>query len=540
MKSLRTMTMAGCVLALAGCGNESLELSTYESEAAAFAQRKADTLYFLDLVAKSPLPYVKLNFADDRHFRFALNRLEAGGRTPENAPELYDGIQEARELALAHRGPSDVEMPSGYSHLIANILQEPSKPDRITTDAFTTTQGGSPKTYIDVVMTNGDTGTLLGEQIVEEETNEGTNLTARTQGDMPTGKGSTGHVIVDSFACSDADGTTKCSVSSVGTHLKKPGKLLAPYDQTLPGVPLDGMITVCLNRSWLYDAYDCEYAMEGTGGNIIFPFKGEMEFDGDITKIKKAWLEMSLANNGGACRPQLDFLSYIKQDVSRPGFITWDIPKASFGKNCFSHQADVNININVQVDINLDGTNISGLGTISSQTDNGNATIPEIQFASSCLAAGTQIRLSDGQLEAVEQLDQTDRVLADTDGLQLSIMDLSLGVEDVPMIRLEDSLGHSLLLTEGHPVVTLDGLKRADALTLGDMVRTEAGAALLTKVSYERYDGTVHNLKLGSSAERRLIGNEDTTFFANGILVGDGRLQAELEFSGPEFAGSRR
>lgn len=538
MKSLRTMTMAGCVLALAGCGTELAELTAYESEAAALAQRKADTLYFRDLVAKSPLPYVKLNFADDRHFRFALARLQAGGRTPENAPELYDGIFAAREKALAHRGAPDAEMPAGYSHLIANILQDYSNPDRITTDAFTTTQGGSPNAFIDVAMF-AKSGDQLGKQVVEEETDEGTNLTARTQGDLPTGQGNSGFVIVDSFACSDADGDTKCSTSSIGTNLKKPGKLLAPYDQSLPGVPIDGMITVCLNRSWLYDAYDCEYTMDNTGGNILFPFKGEMAFDGDITQIKKGWLEMSLANNGGACRPQLDFLSYIKKDVSRPGYITWDIPKANFGKNCFSHQADVNININVQVEINLNGTNIDGLGTISSQAG-GNATIPEIQFASSCLAAGTQVRLANGQLEAVEQIDQTDRVRADTDGLELSVMDLSLGVEDIPMIRLEDSLGHSLLLTEGHPVVTVDGLKRADALTLGDLVRTEAGEAVLTRVAYETYDGTVHNLKLGSPAERRLINHDDTTFFANGILVGDGRLQAELEFSGPEFAGSRR
>lgn len=529
MKSLRMMAVAGCVLALSGCGEEQdgLELSSAESlEKAPVAldqQLFEDVRYMRGLVEKSSEPFVMINFADDRQFRYALNRLKAAGKTPDNAPELFEGIFEARDRALLTRQIDAA--PETYNHLIANILQDSKNADRITTDAYSTIKGGAATSYLDIIMYDGTTGAVLGDQFVEEQKSAGTDMNVRTAGTLAKDQGGKRYVIVDSFSCNDTTGEVRCSTSSVGTHLKLPGKLQAPVDQQLPGVPLDGMLTVCLNRSWLYDAYDCEYKMDGTGGNIVFPLKGEMNFEGAITKVKKAYVALGLANNGGACKPSLDFLKNVIIDGSR---VRWDIPVANFGRNCFSHQADVNINIGVEVDVNLNGTNISGFGTISSQASDSNATIPQIQFASSCLAKGTEIRLADGSLLPVERVGQDMRVLADVDGLALSVTDMSIGVEDVPMLRLEDSFGHSLLLTEGHPVMTEEGPQRADALRLGDVLFTEQGPALLTSIGYEVYDGSVHNLKLGNAVERKLVGDEPAAFFANGILVGDGRVQLEL------------
>lgn len=529
MKSFRMMAVAGCVLALSGCGEEQdeLDLSSPESQEKAPVsleqQLFEDVRYMRGLVERSEAPFVMINFADDRQFRYALNRLKAAGKTPDNAPELFEGIFEARDRALLTRQADAA--PDTYNHLIANILQDSQNTDRIITDAYSTIKGGAATSYLDIIMYDGITGAILGDQYVEEQKSAGTDMNVRTAGTLAKDLGSKRYVIVDSFSCNDTTGEVRCSTSSVGTHLKLPGKLQAPVDQTLPGVPLDGMLTVCLNRSWLYDAYDCEYKMDNTGGNIVFPLKGEMNFEGVITKVKKAYVALGLANNGGACKPSLDFLKNVVIDGSR---VRWDIPSANFGRNCFSHQADVNINIGVEVDVNLNGTNISGFGTISSQASDSNATIPQIQFASSCLAKGTEVRLADGSLMAVEQVGQDVRVLADIDGLALSVTDMSIGVEDVPMIRLEDSFGHSLLLTEGHPVMTEDGPQRADALRLGDVVLTEQGPALLTSIGYEVYDGSVHNLKLGNAAERKLVGDEPAAFFANGIMVGDGRLQLEL------------
>lgn len=534
MKFMRVMMMAGCALALVGCGDETDELdlngSGQEDSALSVQEtRLSDLEYMRSLVKASKDPWVMIDLADERQYRFVVNRLMENGRTPDNRPELFEKLSEARDMAI--QGKSLPQAQDSYAHLIANILQSPNNSDKIETDAFSTVRGGAPASYIDVSMYSG-TGALLGEQVQKEASNEGASMVVHTGGILPAKTGDQGYVIVDSMAYNDSSGFLETSFSSIETHLKKPGKLQAPFDQALPGVPLDGIITVCLNRSWLYDAYDCEYKMDNTGGNILFPLKGEIPFDGTVTKIVKAWIQLSLANNGGSCKPSLDFTSQVSIDPTTKDRVKWDIPKANFGRNCFAHQADVNINIGIQVDVNLGGTtNVGGFGSISSQSTNSNATIPEIQFASSCLAAGTEVRMADGSLTPVEKVGQESRVLSDVDGLALTVMDLSLGVEDVPMLRLEDNLGHSLLLTEGHPVVTVDGVKRADELQPGELVHTEDGVALLTKVNYEVYDGTVHNLKLGNPAERKLVDTNATTFFANGFMVGDGRMQADIAWN---------
>lgn len=528
MKLMRVM-LAGMTLTLVGCAEEGDEL-LLNGEAQDLQQTKiSDLEYMRSLVKASPDPWVNIDLADDRQYRFVYNRLIEHGRSPESRPELFEQLAESREMAL--QGKTVPKAADSYAHLIADILQSPSNADRIDTDAYSTVRGGAPTSYIDVAMYSG-TGATLGEQVQEKANNEGASMTIRTGGVLPAKTGDQGFVIVDSMAYNDSSGFLETSFSSIETHLKKPGKMMQPVDQSLPGVPLDGIVTVCLNRSWLYDAYDCEYRMDNTGGNILFPLKGEIQFDGTITKVVKAWMQLSMANNGGSCRPNLDFTSMVSIDPNLRDRVKWDIPQANFGRNCFSHQADVNINIGIQVDINLsNNTNMSGFGSISSQTTNSNATIPQIQFASSCLAAGTEVRMADGSLTAVESVGQESRVLSDVDGLALTVMDLSLGVEDVPMLRLEDNLGHSLLLTEGHPVVTVDGVKRADELQPGELVRTEDGVALLTSVRYEVYDGTVHNLKLGNAAERKLVDNNSTTFFANGFMVGDGRMQADIAWN---------
>lgn len=526
--TLQILSVAGCVLALSGCGDETDEMSLETSAMSPKATVLSDLEYMRSIAHASAEPGVRIDFSDFRQYRFVMDRLKSTGRTFATEPELFEELAHARQLALEGRMPEASNDTS--AHMIANILQDPSDVDRISVDAFATVRGGAPTSYLDVSIFS-DTGAQIGETIVEQRYNEGTNMKARVTGKMPSGKGNTGYVIVDTLACNNATGVQECSIDSVGTNLKKPGRLQAPFDQQLPGVPLDGIITVCLNRSWLYDAYDCEYKQDNTGGNILFPLKGEMDFDGDITKLKKAWIKLSMANNGGSCKPSLDFTSQLQLDPNVKGRVKWNIPTANFGRNCFAHQADVNINIGIEVDVNLNGeTNLSGFGTISSQASSSNATIPQIQFANSCLAAGTMIRMADGSQVAVEKVGQEDRVLSDVDGLALSVMDLSLGIEDVPMIRLEDNLGHSLLLTDGHPVISVDGVKRADELEPGELVYTEDGVALLTKVSFEVYDGSVHNFKLGNGFERKLIGAEETTLFANGFMVGDGRIQADIAF----------
>src|SRR5271155_4559723 len=69
----------------------------------------------------------------------------------------------------------------------------------------------------------------------------------------------------------------------------------------------------------------------------------------------------------------------------------------------------------------------------------------------------------------------------------------------------------------------------AKLLTEGDVVQTAEGPSRLRTVGREAFSGTVWNLTVdpvnGDAAKTA------TTFYANGILVGDGHMQHDLELA---------
>jgi hypothetical protein len=68
-------------------------------------------------------------------------------------------------------------------------------------------------------------------------------------------------------------------------------------------------------------------------------------------------------------------------------------------------------------------------------------------------------------------------------------------------------------------------------LNVGDVVMTKDGPSELVQVERQSYDGKVYNLKVGSPTESLDIGPDQTTFYANGFLVGDGQIQTKYEMA---------
>ncbi|MFT3771818.1 MAG: Hint domain-containing protein [Minicystis sp.] len=140
--------------------------------------------------------------------------------------------------------------------------------------------------------------------------------------------------------------------------------------------------------------------------------------------------------------------------------------------------------------------------------------------------------MADGATRPIESIHDGDLVLTpNAEGdLRLTISDTAKGFEVVPMVRIEDERGHSLLMTEMHPIKVVGrGMVMAKYLQTGDMVETKEGPSHLVKVARESYDGAVHNLKVGSSAEVQNLGQDQTVVYANGFLVGDGQIQSRYE-----------
>jgi hypothetical protein len=97
------------------------------------------------------------------------------------------------------------------------------------------------------------------------------------------------------------------------------------------------------------------------------------------------------------------------------------------------------------------------------------------------------------------------------------------------MVQIVDDKGHSLMLTETHPVITSEGVLPAGELRTGLGVQTESGPAVIIDVERVRYDDAVYNLSLGTASELSTLDANDRTMFAGGIRVGDNEMQTDLQ-----------
>jgi hypothetical protein len=129
----------------------------------------------------------------------------------------------------------------------------------------------------------------------------------------------------------------------------------------------------------------------------------------------------------------------------------------------------------------------------------------------------------------IEQIKVGDKVVANKSGLVLTVTDISRGGETKPLVRLRDSSGNDVRLTEQHPVITASGkVVPAVSLKVKDRVRTQSGTTTLIAIERIPYDGQVYNLTLGVHEELAKLGENERTMFAGGFLVGDNAMQGEL------------
>jgi intein/homing endonuclease len=144
------------------------------------------------------------------------------------------------------------------------------------------------------------------------------------------------------------------------------------------------------------------------------------------------------------------------------------------------------------------------------------------------MAEGSMIQMADGSLKPIEFVKIGDRIANPHHPGEkaLTVMDTAKGTESVPMVRIQDRAGRSLLLTEMHPMPTVNrGMVQAKRLKVGDQVFTHSGISQLVNVKREAFNGKVYNLKVGSDSELQELREDETVVYANGFLVGDGRLQ---------------
>lgn len=202
---------------------------------------------------------------------------------------------------------------------------------------------------------------------------------------------------------------------------------------------------------------------------------------------------------------------YIQYEMTK----SWNIPFEESG-NWDLHDFSYELSINCTLLIGERETNRTYF--ISSTKAEGKSCltkIPNITMKWGCLAEGTQIIMDDGTQKAVEDICVHDRVKTGSNSAE--VINMWRGTQD-DCIRITADNGRELIMTEGHPILTECGWKRAGTLTIQDVLKTESGSAEICGISRVPEEIRVVNPETGGKP-----------VYANGFIVGDFNIQNSLE-----------
>jgi hypothetical protein len=557
----------------ASVGQREQHLGRYaQLSAAELATYKTDMKHLHSLM-RPDVP-VRLNLADDAQYRFVLTRMKLAGKNAQNAPHLFELIEKRRQQHLKRNprrglapGAEYVTSTDDGARVAMHFLEATSLVGTSGASAANSTfPEGSYYTYVDTAVYDAG-GLPLSDLGLVEEFDGGYNTNILIPADLSqsaiTGytfdsykMEDTAEGFEDSYVVSRA-GTPEGSASRVETP-DVVAQVRAPADRAYN----DGIVSICLDRSWL--VHDCDYDLKGEA-TVKVPLEGSLRINSNhhfsqdaINRIRTeldqgrtgdgyGHIKLLLATIGGACnvKPGTTLQASMRAFWHRTSLsadgktLSWsmtDADSAFFHGNCRLGQDRVKLTMRVPLPIvdDFSGVPFDGWATLSNEdlTESILHRFPPIKMVNSCLAEGTRIQLADGRHVAIEDIELGDRISNPYHAAaqSLTVMDIATGSEKAPMVRVEDASGRSLRMTETHPIQTTDrGMVLAKHLSEGDTVMTASGPSKLVAVEREPYGGKVYNLKVGSASEMAEIDVDQTAVYANGFLVGDGQIQSKYE-----------
>ncbi len=201
-----------------------------------------------------------------------------------------------------------------------------------------------------------------------------------------------------------------------------------------------------------------------------------------------------------------------------------------FGKDCLSTLQNTKLVVRSTVKSTCIVLGATSPQATQSGINTRTTSVQTLDWRNSCLAKGTQVVKADGQSVPVEQVKVGDKLLANGNGLALTVTTVSRGGESKPVVKLRDEKGAEVMVTGTHPMVTAKrGVVQAGELKVGEVLLTRAGATKLVGVERVPYNDEVFNFALGTPEELAKAGPEARTLYANGFLVGDSQTQLTLE-----------
>lgn len=533
------------------------------------------------LAKKAPgLDTLTLDLSDKQQYDFVLQRLRASGNTPENSPRLFARLQQARGQA-AREGTN----AATCNHSI-ELRQEPLAGTTLFGAKALVGCVNADRDYVfaDMSAWKGSASGLeqLGQKAAEDYTGGGRFDAAAVDVAFSPNKGERLHMDSLMLSFDDKSGAAFASYSmlfldSVDSAQGGDFSTQATLDYITIEHPKEitggAPIRLCLNRGLVSGNIDCDYGSIATdyrlwprpnetlppfgmaadvGGDSVWSADGRFIYTPatpwDYTKtymplqgvlyagsedatgnctingINSAKAELFYLGGDAACGYAVNALvgtaNFPNYFALGGNSSTYKL-LANFGTICtgYEKQLKLRVTINYQRKCGTSITNRIKVLTYAYPVD----------FRNSCFAEGTEILMADGSTKAIEQVKVGEKVVADAQGTVLTVTGFGQGAELDSMIQLKTDKGHTVEVTAKHPVLTPKGTVAADSLRAKDQLLTREGVATLTSAARVPVKSMVYNLQLGTPEELAQGAQGNTTLFANGLLMGDHRMQIELE-----------
>ncbi|RAJ05030.1 intein [Chitinophaga skermanii] len=551
MQQFKRMLIVATLAAFCWMGCKTVDKNAHTNN---YEQEKADAKYMFAKLKEGRT--LNLNFADSIQLRFYKNLLRRSGYTETSHPQFF-AVLEQNRLAHVAKAPEMFESRAAQGSTTEPIQQitsfntndhikyNVSGLSSIPTEVLTSTIS------LSLYVPNGDT---IGPAITETVYNYSRDLQGSTFGIDSA-------AIADKLKYDTVYATfayfymTPDGVAHYGTQLATTTNVvdsiinINPMPCTL-GQPVNAcdnnpcgdtnIITVCMTRK----TPNCTYCSPGLVPNFMFPVTGYVIYDGNVSVDGNgkpnngafANITVTKLPAGGGCAAiplSGNFFDYVTVTGNK---LSWNIPGAMFQNTCLASGDSVLYQLTLFVKVGP--TYQPAFATVTNASDavtNANQQkIPAMNIVSGCIAKGTMITLADGLQKKIEDVPMLAKLKNGEDKTAYCVEYNTIGREPKDLIRIQDDKGHQLLVTEDHPIVGVGFIKPAKDLKEKDKIQTDKGEATIISLKHEKYDGEVWNLALSKcESNDPKPGNDNATFFANGILVGDSRMQSYYKYFEP-------
>lgn len=529
------------------------ETNTTTSSRTLSGQELEDTQYILKNT-KPGKSYI-LNPAQKNQQQYILRTLEQAGKTAQTAPQLYTALNTGMAAAANDTAPQLVTANADAAPQdMNNIIYFDQNGTNYTSAAVSSVVDGTYSTTLNLKITDQAGTTVYGETS-QTQYAQGVNflvplpniavptdivpMTISTATYVAT-KGGQGTTVVTTAQVMTPANKGCMTAPNYCTKYSTDGKSCATYATacTNPASAATKPIKVCYNRT---QPQGCDYInpnMAIPPTSFLIPTSGNVTFSKPITSPLSGTWSAQVQNTitGGVCIFALS--ASIANDpnwtITNSYQLNWNIAQLSSipPQACLSSANGQMLNFYfIGNDISLGtGTGNFAFTSVVSTASNpaGTYTVPQLEFLDSCLAAGTEVNMADGSRKTVDEInqDKEEYSVKTGKGVSRKVIGTSSGIEPHPMYRIKTDKNQDLLVTRTHPIITARGVVMARDLKIGDKVLTAKGKAKITSLDQEQYSGRVYNLKLGEIEDAKA---GKSTFYANGILVGDLRTQTHYE-----------